>query len=117
VKKYNIDAARIVVAGEEAGGGMAYLLAAQNRDLIRGVAAIYAAMPAGLKAPENDPVQRLAVFTTIAKQSAPALAAGVKRLREAKHPVTELDVGDATRDLTADELAKLARWIDTLDQI
>ncbi|HTQ39961.1 MAG TPA: PDZ domain-containing protein [Pirellulales bacterium] len=116
VQKYNIDPARIVVMGEEAGGGMAYLLAGQNRDLIRGVAAINAAMPPGMRPPENDPVQRLAVFTTTTNKPSPALAAGIKRLREAKHPVTELDLGEIARPLTAEELAELVRWIDTLDR-
>jgi serine protease Do len=114
--KYNIDRARIVVAGEEAGGGIAYLLADQNRDLVRAVAAINAAVPPGLTPPENDPVQRLAFFTTSAKQSSPAIAAGIKRLREAKFPVTELDIGDVARPLSANEMADLVRWIDTLDR-
>jgi serine protease Do len=116
MQKYNIDRARIVVMGEEAGGGVAYLLAAQNRELIRGVAAINAAMPPGMRPPENDPAQRLAIFTTTSKKASPAVAAGIKRLREAKHPVTELDLGDSSRPLSADEFAELIRWIDTLDR-
>jgi poly(3-hydroxybutyrate) depolymerase len=117
VQKYNIDRARVIAAGEEAGGGVAYLVAGQNRPLIRGVAAINAPLPPSMTAPENDPVQRLAIFTTTAKKSPPAFAAGIKRLRDAKHPVTELDVGETQRPLTADEMAKLGRWIDTLDHI
>jgi serine protease Do len=116
IGKYNIDPARIVVAGEEAGGAVAYLLAAQNRDLIRGVAALNAALPPGMTPPENDPVQRLAVFTTTAKQASPAVAAGIKRLREAKFPVTELELGESSRPLSAEEWAELVRWIDTLDR-
>ncbi len=116
VQKYNIDRARIVVVGQEAGGGMAYLLAAQNRDLVRGVGAISAPLPLGVRPPENDPAQRLAVLTTSAKKSPPTVAAGIKRLREAKHPVTVIDVGENPRLLTADEMAELARWVDTLDR-
>jgi serine protease Do len=116
LQKYNIDPSRIVVAGDDIGGGIAYLLAVQNRDLVRGVAAINAALPPGMASPESDPVQRLAIFTTTAKQSSPAVAAGIKRLREAKFPVTELNLGDTSRPLTADELAKLVRWMDTLDR-
>jgi serine protease Do len=116
LQKYNIDRARIVTAGEEAGGGVAYLVAGQNRPLIRGVAAINAPLPPSMTAPENDPVQRLAIFTTIAGKSPPALPAGIKRLRDAKHPVTELVLGETQRPLTAEEMAKLARWIDTLDR-
>ncbi|HZZ27720.1 MAG TPA: PDZ domain-containing protein [Pirellulales bacterium] len=116
LQKYNIDRTRIVVIGEEAGGGMAYLLASLNRDLIRGVAALNVAMPPGMRPPENDPVQRLAVFTTTAKKASPAVAAGIKRLRDAKLPVTELNEGETTRPLTADQWAELVRWIDTLDR-
>jgi poly(3-hydroxybutyrate) depolymerase len=116
LQKYNIDRSRIVVAGEEAGGGIAYLLAVQNRELVRGVAAINAGLPPGIRPPENDPVQRLAIFTTAAKQASPAIAAGVKKLRDAKFPVTELDIGATPRPLSADELEQLIRWIDTLDR-
>ncbi|HEY2825960.1 MAG TPA: PDZ domain-containing protein [Pirellulales bacterium] len=116
LQKYNIDRSRIVVAGEEAGGGIAYLLAAQNRDVIRGVAAINAAVPPGMMVPENDPVQRLAVFTTTAKSGSPTVIAGIKRLRDAKFPVTEIGLGDTSRPLTTEELAELVRWIDTLDR-
>jgi serine protease Do len=116
LQKYNIDRARIVTAGEEAGGGVAYLVAGQNRPLISGVAAINAPLPPSMTAPENDPVQRLAIFTTIAGKSPPAVPAGIKRLRDAKHPVTELVLGETQRPLTAEEMAKLARWIDTLDR-
>jgi serine protease Do len=116
LQKYNIDRARIVTAGEEAGGGVAYLVASQNRPLIRGIAAINAPLPPSMTAPENDPVQRLAIFTTIAGKSPPAVPVGIKRLRDAKHPVTELVLGETQRPLTAEEMAKLARWIDTLDR-
>jgi serine protease Do len=116
LRKYHIDPARVVIVGEEVGGSVGYLLAMQNRELIRGVAAINAALPPGIKTPENEPVERLAFFTTIAKQMPPAIAAGIKRLRDAKFPVTELDLGDAQRPLTADEMAELVRWIDSLDR-
>ena len=59
-----------------------------------------------MKPPENDPVQRLAVFTTT-KKSSPALAAGIKRMRDAKHPVTEFDLGESARPLTDEELAQV----------
>jgi serine protease Do len=116
LQKYNIDRARIVTAGEAAGGSVAYLVASQNRELIRGVAAINAPMPLGMRPPESDPVQRLAILTTLAKKSPPAIIAGIKQLREAKHPVTELDLGETTRSLNDDEMKQLARWIDTLDR-
>jgi hypothetical protein len=34
-----------------------------------------------------------------------------------KYPVTVKDLGKESRNLNADELAELMRWIDTLDRI
>jgi serine protease Do len=116
VQKYHIDKTRVVAVGQDAGGGMAYLLAAQNRELIRGVAAINTPLPPSMRVPTNDPVQRLALFTTVSKKSPPSVATGIKRLRDAKFPVTQIDVGETPRPLNADELAQLARWIDSLDR-
>jgi serine protease Do len=116
VQKYNIDKSRVVAAGQDAGGAVGYLLAGQNRELIRGVAAINAPLPPTMRAPANDPVQRLAFFTTVSKKSPPLVAMGIKRLRDAKFPVTQLDLGDAPRALNADEMAQLARWVDSLDR-
>jgi len=116
LQKYNVDRSRIVAIGQEAGGSIAYLVAGQNRPLVRGIAALNAPLPTSMTVPENDPVQRLAIFTTTAKRAPPSIAAGIKRLREAKHPVTELDLGETLRPLTAEEMVQLARWIDTLDR-
>ncbi len=116
LEKYNIDRSRIVVVGQEAGGAMAYLLALKDRDLVRGVAAIDAPLPARVKPPINDPVQRLAIFTTTAKASSPAIDATIKQFRDAKYPVTQIELGMVQRPLKADDLKQLARWIDTLDR-
>jgi serine protease Do len=116
VQKFNIDRTRIVVVGQDAGGGMAYLLGSQNRELIRGVAAINAPLPPSMRAPANDPVQRLAFFTAAAKKSPSSIATGIKRLREAKFPVTQVEIGDTARAPSADEMQQLARWIDSLDR-
>ncbi len=116
LQKYNIDRSRIVVVGHEAGGAMAYLVALTERDLIRGVAALNAALPLGLKPPANDPIERLAIFSTVAKTSSPPIEASIKQFREAKYPVTQLDVGETQRPLNGDELKTLARWVDTLDR-
>ncbi len=116
LENYNIDRSRIVVAGQEAGGAMAYLVALKDRDLVRGVAAINAPLPARVKPPANDPIQRLAIFTTIAKASSPAIDATIKQFRDAKYPVTQFELGMVQRPLKADDLKQLARWIDTLDR-
>jgi serine protease Do len=119
LSKYTVDRKRIVVAGQEGGGAMAYLFAISNRELAQGVVAVDAALPTGTSIPPNDPVRRHAFFITTAKKSAAAapIQTTIDQLRAAKYPVTVKDVGEASRALTADELAELARWMDTLDRI
>ncbi len=119
VKTYRVDPARIVVHGQEGGGALAYLVAASNPDLIRGVAAVEAALPAGMTPPETDPVHRLAFYIASAgkAQQAGRIEATIKLLRAMKYPVTVKPLGDQARSLLPDELAELARWIDTLDRL
>ncbi|MGD0899410.1 MAG: PDZ domain-containing protein [Thermoguttaceae bacterium] len=114
---YTIDPTRVAVGGRGPGGALAYVAGFHSRDLVRAVAAIDAAMI--LPPPESDPEHRLAVYAASAKKSplAAAIAQSVVRLREAKVPVTEKDLGDEPRDLKPDELAELLRWIDMLDRI
>jgi serine protease Do len=114
---YHVDRTRVVVHGHEGGGTMAYLAAFRNREMIRAVAAVDA-LPLG-RPPDNDPLHRLAVYTTTAKKSGNAgrLEQALERLREMKIPVAVKDLGQQPRYLTADELAELACWIDMLDRI
>ena len=69
--------------------------------------------------PENDPLHRLAMYVASAEKSphAAATARLVAQLRAKKIPVTLKGLGDQPRELTDDELAELARWIDMLDRI
>ncbi len=116
---YNVDRSRIVTHGHQAGGAMAFLVAFKQRDLIRGVASVDSALPQRTPVPNNDPVQRLAIYMTTASKSrlASAIEAGSKRLVEMKFPVTLKDQGEQARYLSADEISELVRWIDTLDRI
>lgn len=117
--RYNVDPARIAVHGYQAGGAMAYLVGFEHTDRVRAIAAVDAVPPPRAKAPDSDPINRLAFYIASADKS-PA-AAGIKalvaRLQAAKFPVIQKSVGEEPRDLSADELAELARWIDTLDRI
>jgi serine protease Do len=117
--RYNIDATRIAAFGYQAGGSMAYLVGFEHVDRIRAIAAVDAAPPPRAKVPDSDPINTLAFYIASAEKS-PA-AAGIKalvaRLQAAKVPVTQKALGDQQRDLSADELAELARWIDSLDRI
>lgn len=115
---YTTDPARIVVHGHEGGGAMAYLVGLSNPDVVRGVAVVDAPLPRQIQPPETDPVHRLAFYTTLASKSeqTAAIEAGIKRLRELKYPLTVKPIGEQGRYLTADELAELVRWFDTLDR-
>jgi serine protease Do len=119
MKNYNTDAARSVVHGHEGGGAMAYVVGLTNLDVVRAVAVVDAPLPRAARPPENDPVERLAFYTTLATKSeiAPAVEAGIERLREMKFPVTVQNVGEQGRYLTTEELEQLVRWIDALDRI
>lgn len=118
VSRYAIDRSRIVVHGYQAGGAMAYLVAFGQRDVIRGAIVVDAAPPGRSQAPENDPIQRLAIYSATVEKSRGAAAqeAAAKRLSELKFPVTAKKL-DAERDLNEADLAEVARWIDTLDRI
>jgi serine protease Do len=117
--RYNIDQARVAAYGYQAGGAMAYLVGFEHADRIRAIAAIDSAPPPRAKVPDSDPINTLAFFIGSAEKS-PA-AAGIKalvsKLEAAKLPVTQKTLGGEPRDLTAEELAELARWIDALDRI
>jgi serine protease Do len=116
---YNMDRSRIVVSGYQAGGVMAYLVAFAHRDLVRGVAAVDAALPRRAQPPPNDPLQRLAVFSASGGTSelAQAIKTGLEQLQQMKYPVTVKELGPIARNLTHEEVAELVRWIDALDRI
>jgi len=119
VATYHVDRTRVVVHGYQGGGSMAYLVGLTHRDQIRGVAAVDAALPPRTRPPANDPIYRLAFYTTTAEKSplAARIDEGVKTLRSMKYPVTTIELGQTARPLNAEELAELVRWIDTLDRI
>jgi serine protease Do len=116
--RYNIDRTRIVLHGYQAGGAMAYLVAFAHRDVVRGLAVVDAPLPSRSRPPDNDPVQRLAIYTTATDKSSLAeqLSAGSKRLEEMKYPVTVKTLTEP-RYLNDEEVAELVRWVDTLDRI
>lgn len=117
-KQYKIDPSRVVVHGYQAGGAMAWIVALARRDVVRGVATVDAGLPLRTPVPENEPFQRLAVYSAVAPQSqlAAPIDAVVKKLREAKFPVTVKKLTEA-KYLSDAELHELMRWMDTLDRI
>lgn len=119
IGKYNIDRARVAAVGQDGGGAMAWLLAFQQRDLVRGVAAINALIPTGTKPPATDPLTRLSIL-----QGAPAKGPAAakftelsKALRDMLYPVLTFDTGETPRPLNEAEYGQLARWVDSLDAL
>ncbi len=114
---YTVDLTRVVVYGRDTGASLAMVSAFRNRELIRAAAVIDAGSM--LPPPEIDPGHRLAIYFGTAKSSTQAQLVKITldRLKAAKIPVTEKDLGKDARDLTPQELAELVRWIDMLDRI
>ena len=117
-KDYAIDSTRVVAHGYQAGASMAYRVAFRFRDLIRGVAAVDAAIPSRIQPPTSDPVNPLAIYTTSYPNNelTTRIDAGNKLLSDRKLPVTLREL-DKSRYLDQEELAELARWIDALDRL
>ena len=114
---YAVDRSRTVACGFQSGGAMAFLAAFKNRKLIGGVAAVDAPMPG--TPPQNEPVDRLAFYLGKVGEGryAQRVETAIAELRKMKYPVTAPDLDLATPGLSAEELTKLVRWIDTLDRI
>jgi len=116
---YEVDANRIVVASEDvAGGGLGYLLAFQQRELIRGVAVANTPLT-GTRAGDNEPNRRLAFFLANSTKGprAAAVTGTITGLRNLKFPVTLVEQGEQPRGWNDAELDQLARWIDCLDRL
>ncbi len=114
---YTVDPTRVVVFGRDTGAGLAFISAFRSRELIRAAAVIDAGSM--LPPPEIDPGHRLAVYLGTAKGSTQAalVKMTLARLKAAKVPVTQKDLGKDARDLTPAEVGELVRWIDMLDRI
>ncbi len=115
---YTIDPMRVVVVGEGSAGMFACLCAFQHREGIRALVTL-CPDPVSLPLPDNDPAYPLDFYIARPEKdekSAP-MEAFIGLLRAAKFPVRVKDLGQKVRDLTAEEMDELIRWIDTLDRI
>lgn len=119
ISHYEIDPSRVVAHGYRAGGSLCYILAFAHRELIRGVAAVDAAIPFLARPPANDPLYRLSFYTTVAADAefGTRIQASIDRLLELKYPVTVHDQGAEASYLDDPAIDQLVRWIDTLDRI
>ncbi len=116
-KGYGLDPARVVVHGFQQGGSMAYLVGFAHADRIHGIAVVGAPLPAWLTLPENDPLNRMAIYSAAGRDArSAAVDTGLERLRGMKYPVTRKMLGDEPRYLVDNELDEMIRWIDTLDR-
>jgi len=117
IDDYTVDPARVAVAGREGGGTLASMVALRNRDLVRGLAIVDA--PLAGRPPENDPLKRLLIYVAHSEESthAGAIRRALKQLGDTKVPVTLRDLGEQPRELSDEELAELACWVDTLDKL
>ena len=115
-KLYTVDPDRLAIGGEGAGGAMAWLLARQERELIRGLAPIGSPVPRGGAAPESDPQNRLAIYITLTDQprQASTIRQAVEALRKAKLPVT---LEEEYKEFGASQREEIARWLDNLDRL
>jgi S1-C subfamily serine protease len=118
-EQFTIDPTRIATYGYQSGGGMAWLMGLSNLDRVRAICPIDALPPARTAAPQNDPVNRLAVFWGVAEKSPSAAATKglIDRLNAAQIPVTQVPLGEQPRDLSPSEILELGRWHDALDRI
>jgi serine protease Do len=114
---YTIDPLRVVAWGDELGGSVAYALAFNQRETVRGVVALRA--PLATAPVDNDPVSRLDFFLTQTKGARfeKATAAAIQALRDRKFALTLKEQGENASLLSDDELAEALRWIDSLDKI
>ena len=116
---YKIDSDRVAAHGYLGGGSMAYVLGFLQRDLIRGVAPVEAAIPSLVQLRGNDPLNRLAFLIHGSRRSTNLLRyeRDIRRLEEMKFPVNA-NLWDRPADyLSPGQIAELARWVDSLDRM
>jgi S1-C subfamily serine protease/predicted esterase len=116
--QYTIDRQRVVAHGMGTGGQMAYYLAFNARELIRGAAASGAVLASAPK--DNVAGQRLSFFVVAGGKDplAADIAAAEPALREKRFPVYFREVPDMGKEyLDRPTFEELVRWIDALDRL
>lgn len=115
--QYTIDRARIVAHGMGRGGELAFYMAFNAREFVRGVATTGAVLTSQAK--PLLPEQRVA-FYVLSGEKDPlhsAIEATHKQLIDHKYPVTFRAVPNRGHQyLEENEIRELVRWLDTLDK-
>ena len=115
--EYTIDRQRVIAHGMGMGGQMAYYLAFNSRDLVRGVAPVGAALSNQPK--DNLANQRLSFFIAAGGKDpiVGAIQESRTKLAEHKFPVVYREIPERGQQyLDAGTLQELIRWIDSLDR-
>jgi len=116
---YTIDRQRVILHGMGNGGNLAFYLAFDMRDTVRGVATVGGALTNPSK--PNVANQRCSFFL-IAGARDPwieAIRTSPPKLTEHNHPVIYKEIPDQGNGyiLDADLMRQLIRWIDSLDRL
>lgn len=117
--KYAVDRTRVALFGEGADGAFALSLAAALRGRVAAAAVVEAALPPTVALPPTEPLAPLTIYSARAADSRQArrIDAGLARWRALKYPATDKTLPAGTTALSADDLAELGRWIDSLDRL
>ena len=115
---FNTDPLRIVAFGSRSGGAMAISFAFSERDLVRGLAVVDAAIPRGLGIMENDPLDRLELFFLGMKES-PRFARMEllnRTLKKRNFPTFSQAIEGPSGEMNESQKETLADWIDALSR-
>ncbi|MSR31582.1 MAG: PDZ domain-containing protein [Gemmataceae bacterium] len=115
---YNVDRRRVVAHGMGMGGQMAFYLAFQHRDMVRGVAAVGAGMAANPKERVNS--QPLSFFLAVGDKDPlrESVADTAKKLGEFHFPLHFKEMKDRGHQyFDSQTFDQMAVWIDLLDRL
>ena len=117
IARYPVDTNRVVVHAYQRDVLQAAALAFRQRELIRAVAVVDP-LPMG-NIPPTDPLHPLAFYVVTFNDSpnTSAFKRWLRTVREARHPIEHQSIDAMPRYLEEEEVSRVAKWIDTLDQI
>ena len=120
-RRWSPDTQRIVIAGSEKAGQLAFALAFAKQKDYSGVIGIDAPLPRSLNIAANRPGNRFATLAVESKDStfAPLIRDDLNRLGQAGYPASWLQLqesGTQQEILGAEVIDALGRWINGLDR-